>query len=105
MWSQFKQLMFTVDDPNKLFFQYKYIENYESCIFRAEKTKTANAKHTNQKRYKKPIGIVAKKKDGLATLCQKFHILKHHHVFYEALTICHNGDDDDQKNAVSKVSL
>ena len=99
MWSSIKQVMFRITEPTKLFFKYDYKEEYQSCVFRIEKATTRNAKPVNQRLYEKPVGIAQRKKDDLMKLCNKHHIPKQHHAFYEAFTITHNKDDDDNHNA------
>ena len=62
-----------------------YEQQYQSFEFRSELPKTKGAKKTvHPMLYAKPVGISARKKKDLLTLC---YIPKNHHPFFDSLTV------------------
>ena len=104
MQASIKQVKFTLEKPEPIFFKYKYEDNYISVNFRTGTPKIRNTESrsvkSNNRLYEKPVGISKKKKDDLMKLCKKGYIPKHHHGFYEVLKC---NDENDQDDDVSTI--
>ena len=65
-WSEIVEVKFEVKDPEKIFFQYSYNENYWVAVFSARKHqlrhKDIEMRMKAMKKYTNPCGISAQKK-------------------------------------------
>jgi hypothetical protein len=88
-WSEIVILKFTTQDPDKMFFKYKYDEDFRSAIFSSPKRhirqKEMETRKASMRKYSKPFGIAPQKKEDLLKLCSKFLIPPRHHAYYNNL--------------------
>ena len=107
MWKSIVKIKFTADDPLKVFYKYNYEEEYRESNFRNKCPETRKKdKHIitedMMKKYKKPRGINALKKQDLLKLCEKEYIAKSHHSFYKDLTV--NSEEKKLKTLIGQIN-
>ena len=99
LWTKIMQLKFTAENPQKLFYKYKYSEDYKMATFVKEKRSSSRIGARPSGKcswpavsellplYKSALSISKDKKTDLLKLCRKNLIPPHHHNFYKELPL------------------
>ena len=104
-WSEITCVKFHSDDPEVMLFKYSYNESYRKAKFSSTPKKLRKSKEPCRRKYFKPCGVSAQKKNDLLQLCQKLLIPNRHHPFYQSLPVNQKrGDDLGAKPKKSKGS-